>query len=64
MLKVLFRIIFAVLIIALVLVSLHLLFNGGITYYKLMIQEYGFWGAVKEFFVQIWTGFKATCGIK
>lgn len=64
MLKVIFRIIFAILIIALVLVALHMLFNGGIEMYKQLIKEHGFWGAVKEFFVQIWTGFKATCGIK
>lgn len=64
MLKLIFRLIFSILIIALVIVALHLLFNGGIEMYKSLIKEHGFWGAVKEFFIQIWTGFKATCGIK
>lgn len=64
MLKVLFKLIFAIAIIALVIISLHLLFNGGVDTYKALIDEHGFWGAVKEFFIQIWTGFKATVGIK
>ena len=64
MLKVLFRVIFSIVFIVLILIALHLLFNGGVDTYKEMIKEHGFWGAIKEFFVQIWTGFKTTCGIK
>ena len=64
MLKVIRRLIFSILIIALVVIAIHALFNYGIGHYGDLIKEHGFWGSIKEFFVEIWTGFKTTCGIK
>lgn len=64
MLKVLFRLILTIVFVVLILIALHLLFNGGVDTYEAMIEKHGFWGAVKEFFKEIWTGFKTTCGIK
>ena len=64
MLKVIRRLIFSILIIALVVIAIHALFNYSIGHYGEMIKAHGFWGSVKQFFVEIWTGFKTTFGIK
>jgi len=64
MLKVLRRLIFTILIVGLVVIAIHALFNYGIGHYGDLIKQHGFWGSVKQFFVEIWTGFKTTFGIK
>lgn len=58
-LKILFWILFAILC----LISLHSIFNGGIDNMIQIIKQDGFFEFIKQFFVEIWTGFKTTIGL-
>ena len=49
---------------AIVLALYYLFAAGGIDQIKASIEANGFWGSFKEFFVELWNGFKATVGIK
>lgn len=49
---------------AIVLALYYLFAAGGIDQIKTSIEANGFWESFKEFFVQLWNGFKTTVGIK
>ena len=58
-LKVLFWILFALLIV----ISLHSIFNGGISNMVAIIKSEGFFEFLKQYFMEIWNGFKTTIGL-
>lgn len=58
-LKVLFWIFFGLLII----IGLHSIFDGGLSNAVTIIKTEGFFEFIKQYFMEIWNGFKTTLGL-
>ncbi len=65
MIKLIFRIIWYIIVAFVILLTIYLLFanNGqGIAQLKELFSH-GFFTGIKNFFVDIWNGFKHVCGL-
>ena len=58
-----FKILFWCFFALLLLISFHSIFNGGIDNMVQIIKQDGFIEFIKQYFIEIWTGFKTTIGL-
>lgn len=47
----------------LVIISIHSIFTGGLSNAIAIIKADGFFEYIKQYFIEIWNGFKTTFGI-
>lgn len=61
MVKIIFKIIWYIIAIIAIILAVYFLVNGGATdLADLSAENGGFWGGLKQFFVNFWEGIKAS----